>query len=466
MIFFHRDRRKKDHPATDARRRQGLSRRAFLGGAGAMITLPFLESLVPRSAFAQAGGPPATRLLYFYVPNGIHMQSWTPAQTGADYTLTPILQPLAPFKNDTLVLSGLGNAPANVPVAGDHARGTGSFLTCRTVKHTDGSDIENGISCDQVAANAIGAATRYPSMQIGLDGGSSVGGCDSGYSCAYSRNISWADISTPIPKTTNPQVVFDRLFEGFDPNDTAAERDKRKRYHQSVLDYSLEQANDLRGKLGQRDRDKLDEYLTGLRELETRVSMDDTGATCDVPPPPSSNYDVPEHGRIMIDLMTLAFQCDQTRVISFMLGNAGSGRRFDGWLNHNGGALSGEHHGISHHQNDTVNHEKLEIINTWEVEMLAYLLQSLSNVTESDGQTLLDHSLIFFSSEIADGNSHRHYELPVLLCGHGSGAVTSGRHLHYDNDEPVANLFLSMLHGAGVEDNSFGEDGTQPLANL
>jgi len=445
--------------------RQGLSRRAFLGGAGAAIALPLLESVSPKLAFAAPGDVP-TRQLFFYVPNGIHMPAWTPAETGANYTLTPTLRPLEPHRSKVLVLSGLGNAPAQVPVAGDHARGTGSFLTCRTVKHTEGDDIQNGISADQVAANAIGEATRYPSMQLGLEGGASVGGCDSGYSCAYSRNISWADASTPIAKTTNPQVVFDRLFAGFDPNDTAAEREKRKRYRTSILDYAVEDTKALQNRVSQRDSEKLDEYLTGIRELEVRIQNADDGPACDVPGRPVDDYDVPGHTRIMIDLMTLAFQCDQTRVMTFMLGNAGSNRRFDGFLNYEGAPLSGQHHELSHHQGNAENQAKLQVINHWEVEQLAYLLEKFDSVTEEDGQTLLDHSLIVFSSEIEDGNSHRHFNLPVLLCGGGSGNIVSGRHLSYDNDEPIANLYISMLNATGVEATEFGADGTRPLPDL
>ena len=176
-----------------------------------MIGLPLFESLVGKRALAQGMTPP-TRLLYYYIPNGIHMDAWTPTEAGADWALTPILQPLANHKDDLLILSGLANDAAKVPVAGDHARGTGSFLTCTTVKKTEGDDIENGISVDQVAANAIGSETPYASLQLGIEGGASVGNCDSGYSCAYSRNISWAGPTTPLPKITNPQLVFDRLF--------------------------------------------------------------------------------------------------------------------------------------------------------------------------------------------------------------------------------------------------------------
>lgn len=449
--------------AVPTSRGMSLSRRAFLGGAGALVTLPFLESIAPRVALA-AETPP-TRLLYFYVPNGIHMPAWTPTTTGAGYALPRILQPLAPHQDDVLVLSGLANAPARVAVAGDHARGTGSFLTCVTVKHTEGDDIQNGISVDQVAANAVGSTTRYPSLQLGLEGGSSVGGCDSGYSCAYSRNISWADERTPLAKSTNPQIVFDRLFAGFDPNDTAAERDKRKRYRKSILDYSRTEANSLKNHLGSADQAKLDEYLTGLRELEQRIDNTHEGPACDVPGRPAVDYDVPGHARIMIDLMALAFQCDQTRIITFMLANAGSNRRFDGFLTLNGAPLSGQHHELSHHQGNTDNQERLAVIDTWEVQQFAYLLERLKGIEEEDGQSLLDHSLCFFSSEIEDGNSHSHFNLPVLLAGRGSGAVTPGRHVRYTNDEPIANLFLSMLHAAGAPAERFG-DSTRLLPDL
>ena len=430
-----------------------LTRRTFLAGAGATIALPFLES----AAWAQEAA--GKRLLFYYVPNGIHMPAWTPSAAGRPYELTPILQSLAPVKDKLLVLTGLANPPARPDGPGDHAAGTGSFLTCTHVFKTEGADIQNGISVDQVAAATVGAQTSFPSVQLGVDGGGSVGNCDSGYSCAYSRNISWAGPTTPLPKAVNPQLVFDRLFAGFDSRSTAEERAKRTRYRASILDYASGRARTLQARLGARDRAKLDEYLTSVRALEVRIAESDT-AQCIAEDRPDRDVPFQEHARLMSDLMVLAFQCDQTRIVSFMLGNAGSGRAFP-FL-----GVNGAHHEISHHQNQQENFDQLQIIDTWEVEQLAYLLQAMDAVDEGNGTTLLDNTLVFFSSEIEDGNAHRHSNLPVLLAGGGALGVDSGRHVVYRDNEPIANLFVSMLQLSGVPAATFGDNGTGPLPGL
>lgn len=430
-----------------------LTRRTFLAGAGATIALPFLES----AAWAQ--DPPGKRLLCYYVPNGMHMPAWTPMAAGRDYNLTPILESLAPIRDKLLVLSGLANEPARPDGPGDHAAGTGSFLTCTHVFKTEGANIQNAISVDQVAANAIGAATTYPSLQLGVDGGGSVGNCDSGYSCAYSRNISWANPTTPLPKTVNPQLVFDRLFAGFDSQATAEERAKRKRYRRSVLDYARGRANTLKTRLGATDRAKLDEYLTSIRELERQIANSDT-QQCIAEGRPDRDVPFQEHTRIMSDIMVLGLQCDQTRIVSFMLGNAASGRAFP-FL-----GVNGAHHEISHHQNQQLNFDQLTTIDTWEVEQLSYLLQRMNEVDEGNGTTLLDNTLVFFSSEIEDGNTHSHYNLPILLAGGGNLGLDSGRHVVYENREPVANLFMSLLHLLDVPVDSFGDNGSGPLDGL
>ncbi len=438
-----------------------LSRRTFLGGAAAALALPWLESLHGRAA--RAAGPddgPPRRLLFYYVPNGIHMADWTPTQTGAGYDLPPILKPLGAMQDKVLVLTGLANLPAKPDGAGDHAAGTGSFLTCTHVFKTEGKDIKNGVSVDQVAANAIGGATNFPSLQLGVDGGGNVGGCDSGYSCAYARNISWAGPATPLPKLVNPQLVFDRLFAGYDPLASAEQLDRRRRYRLSILDWVTKDAKTLQSKLAPLDKLKVQEYLDSVRALELRLEAGEVGGlTCDPGPRPEDEGDVQARVALMTDLMVLALQCDQTRVVSFMLGNAGSGRSYD-FL-----GVSGAHHELSHHQNQPENFDKLRIIDTWEVTVFAQLLAKMDAVVEADGTTLLDNSLVFFSSEIEDGNAHRHTNLPVLLAGGGGGAVTPGRHVVYGGAPPIANLFLSMLHAVGVDAAAFG-DSTGPLPNL
>ncbi|MEL6182325.1 MAG: DUF1552 domain-containing protein, partial [Myxococcota bacterium] len=286
-----------------------LSRRAFLGGAGAAIALPFLEAMLPSSPRAMAAEMPR-RFLAFYVPNGIHMQAWTPATSGQGFELTPILEPLMGVREHINVITGLANRPARPDGAGDHAAGTASFLTAAHAFKTEGANIAVGVSMDQIAAQAVGDLTRFPSLQLGIDGGGNAGGCDSGYSCAYSRNISWSGESTPLPKIVSPRLAFDRLFQGYDPQASAAELEKRRRMRSSVLDYALGDARRLKMRLGQTDRQKLDEYMTGVRSLEVQIQQseeDEGGPSCEVPSRPSSRFEFVDHVAMMNELMVLAF---------------------------------------------------------------------------------------------------------------------------------------------------------------
>lgn len=430
------------------------SRRGVLVSAGATVALPFLESLAPRTASAATQ---AKRLLFYYVPCGIHMAGWTPATTGPAYALTPILKPLETLRADVSVITGLANLPARPDGPGDHASGTGAFLTCAHPKKTEGSDIQNGVSVDQIAAGALAKATKFPSLQLGIDGGSSAGGCDSGYSCAYARSISWAGPATPLPKIINPQTVFDQLFEGLDATVSPAERDRRRRYKTSVLDFALADATALRTKLGVTDRRKVDEFMGGVREIERQVADKTMMSGCQIPARPSATLAYQEHVRLMSDIMVLAFQCDLVRVATFMIGNAGSNRTYP-FI-----GVPGAHHQLSHHQMAPANLAALQTIGTWEVEQFAYLLGKMKAVTEGTG-TLLENSAVFFSSEIEDGDAHRHTNLPVLLAGKGGGALHPGSHI-IKKDQPIANLFLAMLGSVGVNMPAFG-NSTGPLADL
>ncbi len=437
-----------------------LSRRTLLRGAGTLMALPLLEQMMPGVARAQAAGaPPPRRLVAFYVPCGIHMQKWTPSETGSNYGLTPTLQPLANFKSKMLVLSGIANYPARPDGPGDHASGTGAFITAAHPYKTEGTDIKNGISMDQVAAGHLKQFTRFPSLELGTDGGGATGNCDSGYSCAYARNISWSGPQTPVPKETNPSLVFNRLFGGIDAEETLAQIQKRKAYKQSVIDFVRTDARALEVQLGKTDKQKMDEYLTSVRELELRVQAIEETVTCDPGDSPGNPGDIRDKTRAMLDLMALAFQCDVTRVSSFMLGNAGSNRVFSFLGNTSG------HHTYSHHQSLQENYDALARIDLWEVQQLAYLFGKLDAIQEADG-TVLDNSLVFFSSEIEDGNAHRHTNMPIILGGGGGGAVTPGRHVKYSGNPPVANLFISMLASVGVNVPAFGDDGTGPLPQL
>jgi hypothetical protein len=430
-----------------------LSRRTLLRGTGVALALPFLEQMWPSSAGADPT-PPPRRFLGWYVPCGIYMQKFTPPNVGTGYTLTSILQPLAPHRNDFLVLSGLANRPAQPDGPGDHASGTGAFLTSAHPYKTQGADIRNGISIDQAIANQIGQYTRFPSLQVGTRGGGSVGDCDSGYSCAYVNNVSWAGPTTPLPKEVNPQSLFDRLAG--DLQLSQAEILKRRHYQQSVLDIVREDSNRLQAKLGRTDRSKMDEYLTSVREIERRVQSQ--GPACAVGTRPNTPVDIRDRTALMLDLIVLAFQCDLTRVVTFMLENGGSNYAFD-FL-----GLSGGHHSYSHHGTSQASYDALETIDIWEMQQLAYLLSKMKSIQEPGG-TLLDNSIIFLSSEISDGDRHNHTNMPVIVAGRGRGAISPGRHVRFDSEVPVGNLFISLAAACGVTLATFG-DGTGPCPGL
>lgn len=446
-------------------KKKPLNRRTFLRGAGVAIALPFLEAMLPwRGAFADQMDMPR-RMIAYYIPNGIHMQKWTPSGSGSNFQLTEILQPLANVKDDLMVLTGIENRPARPDGPGDHASGTGAFITAAHPKKTEGSDIQNGISVDQYAVNELNLKekTRITSLQLGMDGGGSTGGCDSGYSCAYARNISWAGPQTPLPKISDVRQAFNFIFGGFDPNEAQEAAVKRRAYQKSILDYVKRDTKQLQQGLGTRDRQKLEEYLDGLRALEIKVDMDMNGPGCMRPDPTMGPTNYAGKAQAMADLMIAAFECDLTRVITFMLANAGSGRNYQ---SEPGVMVSGNHHQISHHESKQENYDKLTAINIWEVRQLAYLLEGLKAKRDIDGKTLLENSMVFFSSEISDGNRHNHDNMPIILAGNAGGAFTPGRHVTYDGKPPVANLFVSMLQAMGVQTTSFGMDSTGAINKL
>lgn len=438
-----------------------LHRRAFLRGAGVAMGLPLLDAMIPSMARAQdMPAAPRSRFFAFYVPCGIHMASWDPATEGADFDLPPILAPMADYRDRMLILGGLHNRPARPDGPGDHAAGTGSFLTAAHCFKTEGADISNGISLDQLIANRVGQGHRFPSLVLGAEGGGNAGGCDSGYSCAYSRNVSWLDATTPAAKQVNPRAVFNRLFgataDGLPPELVA----RKRHYRQSVLDYVLADATRLRSKLGATDKRKVDEYMTGVRELERQIELTEQQA-CDpgVEPGRADNF----AGTItqMIDLAALAFECDLTPVVTFMLGNGGSNRPFP-WL-----GIAEGHHQLSHHQGNPDNHAKLEAIDIWEMEQMAYLCGKLDAIQEANG-TALDNTAIFFSSEIEDGNSHSHFDMPIMIAGGAGGQLAGNNHIRYAGNRQtgpsVANLFISLARLCGVDDlEAFGDDSTGPL---
>lgn len=440
-----------------------IPRRTFLRGLGASVALPWLESMMP--ARAASGGVAAAaprRMAYVFIPNGANMADWTPQGEGTAFELPFILEPLAPVRNDLLVLSGLTHDKArpNGDGAGDHARSSATFLTAAQARKTDGADIHVGVSVDQVAAQQVGNRTRFASLELGCDRSKLSGNCDSGYSCAYSFNISWKTPSMPMPPEVDPRLVFERLFSSGDSVADAETSARRQAQRKSILDFVMEDARQLQGRLGYTDRRKLDEYLTAVRELEQRIERGAqfAGSLPDATKPTGIPDTYRDHIRLMFDLLALAFQTDTTRIGTFMLAHDGSNRPYP-WL----GVPEG-HHDLSHHGNDEAKKEKIAKINRFHIEQFAYFLGRLKEIKEGEG-SLLDNCMIMYGAAISDGNRHNHNDLPVFLAGRGRGAIQPGRHVRYPDDTPMANLFLSMLDQVGVKPERFG-DSTGRLPQL
>jgi hypothetical protein len=451
-----------------------ITRRSVLRGLGTAIALPWLEAMFPSltqaAPQADASGITAgrpVRLAFLYVPNGVHMEDWTPKEEGENFALPSTLEPLAAFKNDLCVLTGLTQqkAFANGDGGGDHARALTSFLTGVQARKTHGADIRAGISVDQVAANAVGRLTRFPSLELGCDAGAQSGNCDSGYSCAYSSNISWKSESTPMAKEINPKTAFERLFTNGRPGESAQARAKRERYNQSVLDFVRDDAQGLRAKLGINDQRKLDEYLTAVRELEARIArttqVEQAGAPDAVAGfarPAGIPKDYAQHIRLMEDVMVLAFQTDVTRIATMVIANEGSNRSYP-FID-----VPDGHHDLSHHGGDAKKHEKIKKIDRFHVTQFAHLLERLKGIREGEG-SLLDNCMVVYGSGIGDGNRHNHDDLPILLAGRGAGMVKPGRHVRYELGTPLNNLYLSLLDRLGVKCDALG-DGTGRLPKL
>ena len=435
----------------------------FLGGGSVAVALPFLESLVPRSARAAAAVAPQ-RLVYWFIPNGINgstVNAWKPVDVGANYTTTPILMPLDPLRADFQVVTGLENVLGKPDGPGDHAAGTASTITCAHATKSL-TNLMLGVSADQIAAKAFGSQTRLPSLQLGTSGGTATGDCDNGYSCAYARNISWSGPATPLSKITDPGTVFDQIFKGFVPGQSQTDAVKRRALNQSVLDQVTAEANSLMLKLGHTDSHKVQEYLDGVRGLEQQIDGSSAGAQCTMGTRPAAapGGDYQATVRLMCDLMVLAMQCDATRIISFMMGNATSGQTFPSL------GITDGHHSISHHGNNPAKLAQLQLIGNWEMQQFAYLLTKMKAVTEGS-QNMLYNSALFLSSDVSDGASHTHTEMPVLLAGHAGGKLTTGRHLTYATTAhtKVSDLLVSMLTAVGVPSPVVG-DSTGVLPEL
>lgn len=437
-----------------------ISRRTVLRGAGASLALPMLDIMQPAAAAASAAAgnsaAPA-RMAFIFFPNGAIMQDWKPEGEGKDFKLNKTMQPLESVKDDLLVMTGLTqhHGRANGDGGGDHARNASSFLTGAQPRKTAGADIEVGVSIDQAAAKLIGDQTRLPSIELGIDRGRNAGSCDSGYSCAYSSNISWTSPNTPTAKEVNPRQAFERLF-GRPEDAKVAER--RNRFRKSILDFVSDDAARLQQTLGGSDRQKLDEYFTSVREIERRIDRANHLRPKEIPKmdlPAGVPAELQEHIRLMYDIMLIAFQTDCTRIATFMVGDAGSNRSYPEVDVRDG------HHSLSHHRNDEEKVKQLARIDHFLVQQFAAFLQRLKNVKEGEGN-LLDNSMILYGSAISDGNRHQHHDLPIILAGHGGGTIQTGRALHFPNETPLNNLFLSMAERVGAPLKEIG-DSTGPL---
>ncbi|MGA1524357.1 MAG: DUF1552 domain-containing protein [Planctomycetota bacterium] len=446
--------------------RRALSRRAVLRGVGASLALPWLDAMVPAGR-SMPVAPRVPRVLFVFAPNGVHVDSWRLPGPRLEDGLSPTLEPLAPHRSALTVLQGLtidgGRAHGDGP--GDHARSAASFLTCSHPFKTGGAEIRAGVSIDQVLAREVGGATAFASLEVGLEGGRAAGVCDSGYSCAYSNNISWRTESTPMAKETEPRAIFTRLFGDPEIQTSRAAAARARNRLRSVLDAARGEFVRLRRELGASDQQKLDEYADAVRDIERRIDRQDAEeqdlASVASPEVLEQHRDEGFAGRVrtFYDLRALAFETDRTRVATLMLGNAGSSRshRFLG--------VPEGHHELSHHGRDPGKLERIARIDRFQIECLAGFARRLAETRVDEGRSLLDESLVVHGSGISDGNRHNHDDLPFVVLGHGCGRVRGGRHLVLPAETPAADLYLAILHACGVKADAFA-DSKRPLAGF
>lgn len=441
-----------------------ISRRTALRGLGTALALPWMEAMTsPAPLIAGVTNRVAlerapVRMAFLYVPNGMHMPDWTPRGPGGrDFELQTIMKPVEEFKKKMNVITGLSldGAKAHGDGGGDHARSVASFLTGAHPKKTHGADIRNGVSVDQIAAEKIGHLTKLKSLELGTEGSSTGGRCDSGYSCLYTSNVSWRTDTSPIPKEINPVAVFERLFGTKNEIENAKSLARRDVKRKSILDFVNGEAKSLSKLLGTQDRRKLDEYLYAVRDIERRLKDTDKLTTNDedisnFPRPVGVPRDYGEHVKLLLDMMVLAFQTDSTRVCTFMYANAGSNRSYRNL------SIRAGHHSISHHGNSKEKQAKISKINTYHMTLAHHFLTKLDSIKEGN-RTLLDNSMILYGSGIADGNKHRHEDLPIAVFGSGGGSIKTGRFIRQRVGTPLTNLHRSMLERVGARVNEFSD---------
>jgi hypothetical protein len=439
--------------------RTALPRRTVLRGLGASLALPFLDAMVPAGTLlAQTPARPTPRIGFIYMPNGVArnftgINYWTPAGEGTAFELSPILAPLAPFRDRTVVVSGLAQHQADAfddGANGDHTRGTSSWLTGVHCKRTEGADVRNGVSADQIAAAAIGTTTPLPSLELAIDLNFLAGQCENSYSCAYLNTLAWQSPTAPLPTENNPRIVFERLFgEGGTP----AQRQAQARENRSLLDSVMADLSRLQKDLGPADRATVGEYLDAVREIEGRIQRaerrgpDESLAHLDRPSGIPTRFD--EHVKLMFELQWLAFRGDLTRVVTFMLGRELNFRTYPEI------GINEGHHGLSHHQDNPAQLAKYARLNTYQTQLFAAFLERLRATPDGDG-TLLDHSLFLYGAGLSNPNLHAHYDLPLAVVG-GAGGVKGGRHVVFRQETPMTNLLLSMLDRVGVRAESLGD---------
>jgi hypothetical protein len=422
--------------------KKAISRRTLLRGIGTTLALPLLDGMVPAlTALAKTGATPPTRFGAFYVPMGMIMENWTPKTTGAGFDLTPIMQPLAPFKNQITVVSGLNNAGVGHPGAAS------AFLT--DVRAKGGANILAGVSMDQLIAKKIGQDSKMPSLELGLESLAMVGDCESA-NCGYLTTLAYSTPTTPLPAETNPREVFERLF-GDPENTTPAKRLARIQSNRSLLDSVTVDVADLQRRLGSSDRSKVNEYLEAVREVERRIVKAEKENN-DLPPTMEAPQGAPavygDHAKLMFDLQALAFQSDSTRVITMMMERETSSRRFPEI------GLNEPHHSTTHNPDVAARLENITMINAYQVSLFAYFLERLAKTPDGDG-SLLDHSVLLYGSGLSDGNIHLPENIPIMVAGKGSGTLKGGEHLIHKG-MPLANLHVSLMDKFGVHVDKLG----------
>ena len=444
-----------------------LPRRTFLRGLGVTVGLPLLDSMIPALAAAtDTVAKPATRMAFMYVPNGIMdlHHEWSPAAAGP-LEITPILEPLTPFRDHLLLLSGLSHPegrPQPGEGGGDHSRAATSFLTGVHAKQSEGADLQAGTSLDQIAAKELGKHTQLASLELSLDSTETIGECETGYSCAYTNTLSWRSPTTPMPMENQPRAVFENLFGDSNSTDPKV-RLARIRRDRSILDSLFQDANGILKGLGSSDRTKVTEYLDAIRDVERRIQLAEEQSSRDLPLVERPMGGIPatfeEHAKLMLDLQALAYQTDMTRVTTFMLGHETTTRSYPEL------GVPDSHHPLTHHGGDPDKIKKVVKINMHHISMLAYFLEKLRNTPDGDG-TLLDHVVILYGAGLSDANLHLHDNVPTLLAGGGSGKIKGGRHLRYPTNTPMHNLYGTLLDVAGVpmEDLTSSAGKFEPLS--